>query len=178
MNKVICFRVSLVQEPPEPRLVQSLRGHNPPHLLLLISQWCSCTDTNLRPECSVPMVNGLDAKIASCFFKNSRAISGHVSRITWTLPRSMQPISVFISFIGWIHWKVGLFRSNCGRFSIMGHGIGPGGRGDDFWFLCVFRRNWSRMKRNDTRRRTTDAGRVKCKRIEVKLPVAKSLAAH
>jgi hypothetical protein len=77
---------------------------------------------------SLAMLSGLDAKSASCFLKNSHAMVGQVIGITWTFPRRIHAISVFISsIILCIHLVGELFASISGRLPTIGHGLGPGG---------------------------------------------------
>ncbi|XXG42819.1 hypothetical protein AAC387_Pa01g2998 [Persea americana] len=105
-----------------------------------------------RLEYSVPMVRGLDAKMASCVLRNSRAMSGQVTAITWTRPRRMQAMSVFMCFIGaMIHRNAGLLKNMCGRLPTGGHGVGPGGSGGVFCFLCLRRRK--KKEKNSVGRR-------------------------
>ncbi|KAK2440576.1 isoleucine N-monooxygenase [Trifolium repens] len=87
------------------------------------------------------MLSGLDAKSASCFLKNSHAMVGQVIVITWTFPRRIHAISVFISsIILCIHLVGELFANISGRLPTIGHGFGPGGSLYflGFWDLFLF----------------------------------------
>lgn len=82
---------------------------------------------------------GLEEKVRSCCFKNSRAISGEVTGMTWMPPSRMQMISAFISSINlFIHRNVGLFFRNSGRLPTIGNALGPGGSGRVLVLLLLF----------------------------------------
>ncbi|KAH7836848.1 hypothetical protein Vadar_006386 [Vaccinium darrowii] len=113
---------------------------------------------------SADKITGLEEKTASCFFRNSTAISGELTGMRWTLPRRIHMISVFISsIILYIQRNVGLFLSSPGRLPMMGHGFGPGGSN-----RAGMDRLFQRMMKIDRMRRRTD---IKLKRREGEMPL-------
>lgn len=66
----------------------------------------------------------------------------------------MQAMSVFMCFIrARIQRNAGLLKKMCGRLPTRGHGVGPGGSGGDFGFLCLRRRKKEKEKNNSVGRR-------------------------